>query len=90
MYSGYYINSYYKEWEVKNDMCWICGETTSTNLTEAIQILHKHIFESKEYIKNNTKFDIYMIDGKIDRFGHPIRIKCYSISMKQAKKYKLI
>jgi len=90
MYSGYIIDSEYKDWESKNEQYWVCGETTALTLTDAIEAIHKHIQNCKEYINPDTKFDVYMLDGTCDKYGEPIRTKCYSISMKQAKKFKLI
>lgn len=90
MYSGYVIPSEYREWEIKNEKCWICGETTALNITDAIEKVHRHIQNNKEWIKPKTKFDVYMLDGTTNKFGEPIRIKCYSISMNQAIKFRLI
>ena len=90
-YSGYIVNEYlYKGWEVKNEQQWICGETTALHLTDAISETHKHIQAFGNSINKDAKFVIFMIDGSVDKFGEPIRTKCYSISMKDAKKFKLI
>ena len=89
-YSGYIEDSFYKEWEIKTERCWTVGSTFALNLSEAIQDLHSYICKNKEYIALNSKFTIVMIDGKIDKYGEIKEIKCYSISMKQAKQFKII
>lgn len=90
MYSGDFIDSVYKDWEVKNAEKWVTGETTSTNLPDAIQAVFDHIKENAEYLSPETKIQVDMIDGSYDKWGDPIRVKCYSISVKQAKKFRII
>lgn len=90
MYSGYFIDSAYKNWSVKNAEKWVTGETTSTNLPDAIQAVFDHIKENAEYLSPETKIQVDMIDGSYDKWGDPIRVKCYSISVKQAKKFRII
>ena len=90
MFTGYCMRGCYKDWEVRNEKRWISGETTALTLLDAIQRTYEFINEHNEFINESTKFEIYMIDGSIDKFGDPIRIKCYSISMKQAKKFRII
>lgn len=90
MYSGYYIDSPYKDWEVRNKERWVVGETTSLNLIGAIKAVFDHIKENAQDLSPETKFQIDMIDGSYDKYGDPIRVKCYSISVKQAKKFRLL
>lgn len=90
MYSGYFIDSEWKDWQVKNDEKWCVGETTSMNLLGAIRAVYDHIKENTEYLSPETKFQIDMIDGSYDKYGDPVRVKCYSISVKQAKKFRII
>ena len=88
-YTGDCIGGLYQNWEIKNDQCWICGVTTAVTLTNAIKILHEYIRDNNEYMDENTKFDIYMLDGTCNKFGEPTMVKCYSISIKKAKQFRI-
>lgn len=88
-YTGYVVTDIsYKEWRIKNDNCNIGGETSATTLPDAMETLFKHIEQNPDYTKSS--FTIEMIDGSVNKYGEPNRVKCYSISMKQAKKFNLI
>ena len=89
-YEGYIVNDYltYKEWSIKNDKRWMTGETTSPNLPGAMEALFDHIKSNPDKVK--AKYVVEMIDGSCDKFGDVIYIPVYKITMKQAKKYKLI
>lgn len=89
-YFGYIENTIYKEWEIHEDNKWIVGSTFEVDLSRAILKLHDYIKEHKETLKSNTKFTIVMMDGSLNNKGEINEVKCYSISMKQAKKFKLI
>jgi hypothetical protein len=89
-YSGYVITSIYKRWESINERYEVCGDTTALNLTDAIVAVHNHIRECGEYINKGAKFEVYMIDGTCNGQGEPIRVKCYSVTMREAKKYRII
>jgi len=90
MYTGEFIPSAYKGWEVKNDKQWIIGDTMALSFTDAIEQIHEYIKENHEYNPPNTKFQIEMIDGSVNKYGDPIRVPVYKISMRQAKRFKLI
>ena len=95
-YEGYFISNGYKEWEVKSEKAWLSGETIATDLTEAIAALHRHIadrYADPDDLKNanpKVKFIIEMIDGTLDKYGEPKRQLCYSITIAQAKKYRIL
>lgn len=89
-YSGYIEDSIYKEWVIHEEDVWIVGSTFATDLSGAIVKLHDYIKEHKEWIKSSSKFTIVMVDGSLNRYGEVNEKKCYSISMKQAKEFKLI
>lgn len=89
-YSGYDISTgLYKQWEIKKDEVWMTGDTCATTLTDAIRILHDHIITNIYEIHPNSTFHIEMLNGEIVN-REISRIKCYSISMKQAVKFGLI
>jgi hypothetical protein len=88
MNTGEVICGGYKEWELKTDKYFIGGYVTALNLTDAICLTHKYMKEHD--LNKNTKFEITMIDGTTDKYGDPVRVKCYSISMRQAKKYRIL
>jgi hypothetical protein len=89
-YEGYIVNDYltYKNWEVKNSERWTVGETSATNLPDAMQALFEHIKNNSDKVK--AKYIIEMIDGTADKYGDPIHTPVYKISMKQAKRFRLI
>jgi len=89
-YEGYTVNDFgtYKDWSIKNDKRWATGETTAPNLPDAMQALFAHI-RMNDW-KQKASYVIEMIDGSCDKFGDVIYIPVYKITMKQAKKYKLI
>lgn len=89
-YEGYIVNDYltYKEWSIKNNERWVVGETTATNLPDAMQALFAHI-RMNDW-KQKASYVIEMIDGSCDKFGDPVYTKVYKITMKQAKKFRLI
>ncbi len=89
-YTGYKINGCYKDWELQTEKSLRVGDTTALNLTDAIRETHEYIKENQEYIEEFVKFEINMIDGSVDKWGDPIMVKCYSISMKQAKRFRII
>lgn len=90
MYEGYIVNDHntYKDWSIKNENAWVVGETTATTLPGAMQALFSHIESNPD--KERAKYVIEMIDGTCDKYGGPIRVPVYKISMRQAKKFKLI
>lgn len=88
MYTGEVICGGYKEWELKAGEYLIGGYVTALNLTEAIRLTHEFIKEHD--LNKDTKFEITMIDGTTDKYGDPVRVKCYSITMREAKKYRII
>ena len=85
-FEGYIVNDFhtYKDWCVGNSI----GETTATNLPDAMQALFAHI--QMNNWKEKASYVIEMIDGTVDKWGDPIYTKVYSLSMKQAKKFGLI
>lgn len=89
-YEGYIVNDYqtYKGWEIKTDARWTVGETSATNLPDAMQVLFEHIQNNSDKVE--AKYAIEMIDGTTDKCGDPIYKMVYKISMKQAKQFKLI
>ena len=89
-YFGYIEDSMYKQWEIHEDNVWIVGSTFATDLSGAILQLLDYIKEHKESIESNSKFTIVMMDGSLNKKGEISEVKCYSISMKQAKQFKLI
>lgn len=89
-YSGYIEDSMYKQWEIHEDNLWTVGYTFAIDLSRAILKLHDYIKENKENIESNSKFTIVMMDGSLNKKGEINEAKCYSISMKQAKQFKLI
>ncbi len=93
-YSGYVVNpGVWKEWEFRReDGHLVGGETTATSLAGAIEALFKYIQAQKRWLNDEQKFEIYMIDGTPDpnNQGSAKLIPCYKISIRQAKKYKVI
>lgn len=89
-YFGYIEDTIYKDWEIHEGDLWIVGRTFAINLSNAILKLHDYIKEHQEYIEANSKFTIVMVDGTLNKYGEINEKKCYSISMKQAKQFKLI
>lgn len=89
-YSGYIEQTLYKQWQIKEGSHWTIGYTFALNLTDAIRYLHEFIKENKEEINPKSKFTIVMMNGKINKHGDIEETKCYSVSMKQAKQFKLI
>jgi len=87
---GYVEETLYKQWQIKDGDCWTVGYTFALNLTDAIRYLHGYIKDNKENIDMNSKFTIVLMNGTIDKRGNIKETKCYSISMKQAKQFKLI
>lgn len=88
-YVGYVVNDNgYKEWEITNESLCTRGYTTATSFQEAMDSLFMHIKENSDYKKST--FAIEMIDGSVNEYGEPIRVKCYSITMRQAKKFRII
>lgn len=90
MYSGYCVGSAYKEWEIKTDNCLVGGLTTSLNLTGAIEAAHEYVHENYPYYDQDVRVEVQMIDGTLDKYGDPKRIKAYSISFREAKKFRII
>ncbi len=89
-YFGYIEQEFYKQWEIRDSQRWTIGYTFATSLTDAINRLHVYIKENKESIPLKSKFHIVMMDGTIDKKGYINESKCYSISLAEAKKFKLI
>lgn len=89
-YFGYIEDYMYKDWEIHKESVWSVGATFAIDLSYAIQKLHDYIKENKDSIEPNSKFAILMIDGSLNKRGEINEKKCYSISMKQAKLFKLI
>lgn len=89
-YFGYIEEMIYKQWQIKDEKRWIIGHTFALNLTDAINKLHEYIKDNKDHIETNSKFTIVLMDGTINKYGEIKEIKCYSISMKQAKQFKLL
>lgn len=89
-YEGYIVNDYhtYKDWQVKNEQQWKIGETSATNLPDAMQVLFAHIQSNPD--KKKAKYLIEMVDGTCDRYGNPVYTPVYKFSMKQAKQFKII
>lgn len=89
-YYGYIEDSMYKEWEIHKGNVWSVGSTFAIDLSKAILKLHDYIKEHQESIEPNSKFTIVMMDGSLNKYGEANEKKCYSISVKQAKQFKLI
>lgn len=89
-YFGYIEDTMYKEWEIHEDNVWSVGSTFAIDLSRAILKLHDYIKEHRESINSNSKFTIVMVDGSLNTHGEINEKKCYSITMKQAKQFKLI
>lgn len=89
-YEGYIVNDYltYKNWEIKTEEHWTVGETSATSLPDAMQALFEHIRNNPDKVK--AKYVIEMLDGTADKWGDPIYVTVYKISMTQAKKFKVI
>lgn len=85
-----YLKGMYKEWEVVTAQKTIGGYTWSLRYEDAVKLLFNHIKETAEYLNADSKFQIEMLDGKLDKYGDPIRTKVFSISVKQAIKFGLI
>ena len=79
----------FKDWKIKSEYGTISGITSARDLKEAIVILLDYIRENSDYLSKSS-FVIEMINGSVDKHGEPEIVKCYSISMRQAKKYRLI
>ena len=86
-YYGYLETNLYKDWSI-NDLC---GSTFALSYADAIRMLHEYIIETKDEITDLpiSKYEIMVIDGKLDKHGEPIRKTVYSISTAKAKKYLL-
>lgn len=89
-YFGYIEDSMYKDWEIHKGNLWSVGSTFAIDLTNAILKLHNYIKENKGTIAPKSKFSILMVDGSLNKRGEINEKKCYSISMKQAKQFRLI
>mgnify|MGYP000436752734 FL=1 len=89
-YFGYIEDTMYKEWEIHEGNVWSVGSTFAIDLSRAILKLHDYIKEHRESINSNSKFTIVMVDGSLNTHGEINEKKCYSITMKQAKQFKLI
>ena len=89
-YLGYIENTIYKEWEIHEGEVLVVGSTFETNLSRAIVKLHDYIREYQEDIEPKSSFTILMVNGSFNKYGEINETKCYSISMKQAKQFKLI
>lgn len=89
-YEGYIVNDChtYKMWNIKNDTCNMVGETSATSLPGAMEALFKHIQNNPD--KEAAKYTVEIIDGTVDKRGEPVYRTVYKISMKQAKKFKVI
>ncbi|GHV18131.1 hypothetical protein FACS1894169_14380 [Bacteroidia bacterium] len=89
-YEGYIVNDYcmYKDWQIKTDNCHTVGETTEITLHGAMGKLFEHIQDNTD--KESAKYAIEMIDGTVDRFGDVVHKTVYKITMKEAKKFKII
>jgi hypothetical protein len=82
--------NFFPGWEVHEGEFWMSGDVWHDDLTYAIVDLHRHI---RVYGGSSSKtfFIISMVDGSIDTHHNDInRIPCYKISMKDAKKFKII
>ncbi len=90
-YFGYLEETLYKQWEIKDGLNWTIGYTFALNLTDAIRYLHEYIKDHQHEIDPKSKFHIVLMNGTIDKkTGYHKETECYSISMKQAKQFKLI
>jgi hypothetical protein len=87
---GYIEESFYKAYQIKTEKHWTVGSTFALRLEDAINNLFSYIKEHREDIEPKSKFTIVMVDGTTDKYDDTREIKCYSISMKQAKQFKLI
>lgn len=83
---GYVVNDFktYKDRRIGNCV----GETTTLSLPEAMERMFAHLKE-RPWLKP-ASFKTVILDGASDKWGEPTKVKTYSISMKQAKKFGLI
>ena len=90
-YYGYMETGVWKQWRISHpEGGFIGGDTFAMNYADAIRYLLDYIRENGDSLNSNSRFDIEMITGALDKHNDPIRVKVYSLSMKQAKKFKLI
>jgi len=90
---GYIERCFYKQYKIKlRDNSYLVGDPFALNLTEAIAELHSWIQEESEWLKDNKQanFSIHMIDGLLDKWGEPQRLKVYEISYRKAIKTKVV
>lgn len=90
MYSGFCVPSIYNDWEIRVEKQVSGGFTTSLNLTDAIKAAHEYVREIYPYYDQNVRVEVQMIDGTFDRYGDPKRIKAYSISFREAERFRII
>jgi len=71
--------------------CPFFGKTSAVSFTEAIQVLSDYLNQNKEKLSDDQEFIIEMIDGTTED-GHRDmkRTKCFSITVEQAKCFKII
>lgn len=86
-YFGAIENGSYKNTEVNNSTT----DTFAISFAEAVTELHNWIKLNDWAVLENPKckFEIYSIDGTLDKWGETKRVKVYSISAAKAKKYIL-
>ena len=84
-YFGYIENTIYKDMLIGNCVT----STFATSYIDAVNMLHEWIKENdwvkKEYPK--AKFNIYSVDGSLDKNGERLDKKVYTISASKAKKF---
>lgn len=90
MYSGTCMDGGYKEWEIKTDNHVDGGLTASLTLAGAIEAAHEYVHDNYQYCNQDVRIEVQMIDGTLDRYGDPKRIKAYSISFREAKRFRII
>lgn len=81
---GYLERTLYKRWIIGNRT----GYTWALNYTDAINELHSWIKDNEWAIKEYPKctFDIFRIDGTLNKYQEISEEKVYSISAAKAKK----
>ena len=85
-YFGVLERSTYKRALISD--CTYC--VFATSYIDAVNELHEWIKNDYEWmakeIKSNHKFEIYIMDGSVDKYGDAIQKSVYSISIAKCKK----
>ena len=85
---GFIGGSLYKEYIVNENDGQSCGETFSLHFKDSVNRLHEWIENNENTLKEypKCKFNIYMINGSLDKDGRKKYEKVYTITASKAKK----